>query len=105
AVGQIARVRTEHTGNIIDALQVRRRFGDDQKAAPRQSCARRETETDLAGELIIAQIFGKGIRVVEFDELQLLLVWPGGRMVHDLRNGQTCPARTRTNGFKQRSSP
>ena len=66
-IGQIIRIRAEHAGEAIDALQIGGRFGDDQEAAAGHDCARRKGVVDIAGEPEAADVFRRAEGVEQLD--------------------------------------
>src|SRR3989442_4641310 len=69
AVREFVRETADHVGDSVNALDVRRRGGDDEIAPRRKDRVRREREIDFAGEPESADILEVRVGVEQLDEL------------------------------------
>ena len=84
AAGQGIGVRAEDTCHAISALEGGGGPGDHNEATARNGCSGWERETDIARQLVAAEVLGFSTRVKQLDKLKGAV----GRMVHDLRDDE-----------------
>ncbi len=84
---QAAGVRPEDPGKPIHGLHVGRRGRHHQERAAGQLGVRRKRVTQIAAhQPIAADVLEPRVRIVKFDELQILQIGARRRLVHDLGN-------------------
>ena len=105
---QSVRIRSDDVGDTVSALNVRGRFGHDQKRAPLQDRVRRKCKINIAGQPIPADVLEERIGVKQLDVFQRCAVGARRGLIHDLGNDQAGLAAGGTERFPrqcQRTAP
>src|SRR5205085_7172254 len=69
-----------------------------------QNCSFRKGEPNITGKLITAQVFEKGLGVVNLNVFEAFAVISGSRMVHQFGNDQTSAPTARRQRFQRNGS-